>query len=291
MPSSIERLIARMRDGNVAVLTGAGISTESGIPDYRGPRTRDKPRSPIQHRDFLRDAAVRRRYWARATIGWPRFAAAQPNDGHLALARLQAHGRLRGLITQNVDRLHRRAGSEAIELHGTLSEVRCLACGFLEPRPAVHARMRRDNPDFVADASRIAPDGDVDLDPDAIARFRPAPCARCGGPLKPEVVFFGGSVPRRRVESAYALVEHADTLLVVGSSLTVFSGFRFVRRAAQREIPVVLVNLGPTRGDPFATVRIDAPAGEILRRVVDAVCPQESGRGPSSRPTRDLPDR
>lgn len=264
----LAELVALLRDRRVAVLTGAGISTESGIPDYRGPKTRHQPRRPIQHREFIRDAAVRRRYWARATTGWPRFAAARPNDGHVALASLQDIGVVGGLITQNVDRLHHAAGSSALELHGTLHEVVCLACGALEPRDSVHARMVERNPDFAAQVRAVAPDGDVDLDPAVVMRFDPAPCRRCGGPLKPHVVFFGGSVRRALVEAAYALVDEADVLLVVGSSLTVFSGYRFVRRAAERRTPVAIVNLGPTRGDPHATLRVDATAGTILPRLV-----------------------
>ena len=260
----VDGLVALLRDRRVVVLTGAGISTESGIPDYRGPTTRHQLRHPIQHREFARDAAVRRRYWARATKGWPRFAAARPNDGHVALARLQDIGVVRGLVTQNVDRLHHAAGSNALELHGTLHEVVCLACGALEPRASAHARMIARNPDFEAQVHGVAPDGDVDLDPAAVQGFDPAPCRRCGGPLKPHVVFFGGSVRRVVVEAAYAMIDDADALLVVGSSLTVFSGYRFVRRAAERAIPVAIVNLGPTRGDPHAALRVDGSAGELL---------------------------
>lgn len=253
------------------MLTGAGISTDSGIPDYRGPKTRHQPRNPIQHREFAQSAATRRRYWARATRGWPRFAAALPNAGHRALRELQEMGALTGLITQNVDRLHHAAGSDALELHGTLHEVVCLACGALEPRPSVHARMVARNPGFDAHVLGLAPDGDVDLDADAVRSFDVAPCRRCGGPLKPRVVFFGGAVPRPTVNSAYAMVEAADALLVVGSSLTVFSGYRFVRRAEERGLPVVIVNLGPTRGDPHAQLRLDASAATVLPRLVDGL--------------------
>ena len=271
MPADLEALVALLRDRRVAVLTGAGISTESGIPDYRGPQTRHRPRNPIQHREFVRDASVRQRYWARATKGWPRFAAAQPNAGHVAIARLQDSGVVDGLITQNVDRLHQAAGSKTLELHGSLHEVGCLACGARESRDSVHARMTARNPNFVAEVLRVAPDGDVDLEDDVVRRFDVAPCRRCGGPLKPYVVFFGGSVPRRVVEAAYAMVEAADALLVVGSSLTVFSGYRFVRRAAECEIPVAIVNLGSTRGDPHADLRVDASAGAILPALADAL--------------------
>lgn len=269
MSADLEALVSLLRDRRVAVLTGAGISTESGIPDYRGPQTRHRPRNPIQHREFVRDADVRQRYWARATRGWPRFAAARPNAGHVALARLQDRGVVGGLVTQNVDRLHQAAGSSTLELHGSLHEVGCLACGAREPRASVHDRMAARNPDFLAEVLAVAPDGDVDLEPDVVRRFDVAPCRRCGGPLKPHVVFFGGSVPKTVVEAAYAIVEAADALLVVGSSLTVFSGYRFVRRAAQRAIPVAIVNLGPTRGDPHADLRVDAHAGVILPALAD----------------------
>ncbi len=268
---SVPELVALLRGRRFAVLTGAGISTESGIPDYRGPATRHRPRNPIQHREFVGDAAVRQRYWARATKGWPRFAAARPNAAHRALAALQSAGRLTGLVTQNVDRLHHGAGSDALELHGTLHEVVCLACGAVEPRASVHMRMVERNANFVAQVRAIAPDGDVDLDPDALASFEVAPCRRCGGPLKPNVVFFGGSVPRPTVDVAYGIVESADVLLVVGSSLTVFSGYRFVKRAAQRGQPVVILNLGPTRGDAHAALRLDAEAGAVLPQVATSL--------------------
>ncbi len=268
---SVADLVALLAGRRFAVLTGAGISTESGIPDYRGPKTRDRPRRPIQHAEFLRDAAVRQRYWARATMGWPRFAAALPNAGHAALAGLQSAGRLTGLVTQNVDRLHHRAGSEALELHGTLHEVVCLACGGVESRASVHDRMADRNEGFAAQVQAVAPDGDVDLDPRTVASFAVAPCRACGGPLKPKVVFFGGSVPRTTVDAAYAIVDAAEALLVVGSSLTVFSGYRFVRRAAQRGQPVAVLNLGTTRGDPHAAVRVDAEAGTVLPQLARAL--------------------
>lgn len=276
----VGRLISLLRQRRVAVLTGAGISTDSGIPDYRGPQTRHRPRSPILHREFIRDAAVRRRYWARATAGWPRLAAARPNPAHVALARLQDAGLTGGLITQNVDRLHQAAGSVGLELHGTLHEVVCLACGALEGREFVHRRMVERNRGFVAEGRGIAPDGDVDLDVATAQRFITAGCRRCGGPLKPHVVFFGGSVPRRVVESAYRIVDGADGLLVVGSSLTLFSGYRFVRRAAEHGLPIAIVNLGPTRGDPHADLRLDASAGLVLPAITDALL--GAGVGPTA---------
>ncbi|MGH1343392.1 MAG: NAD-dependent protein deacetylase [Nannocystales bacterium] len=264
----LAQLVALLRGRRFATLTGAGISTDSGIPDYRGPKTRNQPRNPIQHREFAQSPATRRRYWARATRGWPRFAAAVPNAGHRALRQLQDLGVVTGLITQNVDGLHHAAGSTALELHGSLHEVSCLACGAEEARASVHARMVERNPSFEAHVLGVAPDGDVDLGAEAVQGFDVAPCLRCGGPLKPSVVFFGGAVPRVTVGAAYAIVDAADALLVVGSSLTVFSGYRFVRRAEARGIPVAIVNLGVTRGDPHADLRIDASAGAVLAGLV-----------------------
>jgi len=255
-----------LRGRRVVALTGAGISTESGIPDYRGPGTLQRARSPMQHGEFVRDAAARRRYWARSVIGWPRVAAAEPNPAHAALVAMERSGALAGIITQNVDRLHARAGSRiVIELHGALAEVACLGCGAREARAALQARLIALNPWLDVDAAAAAaPDGDADLTAAAIDRFRVADCGGCGGVLKPDVVFFGGSVPRDVVGAAYALVDDADALLVVGSSLAVYSGYRFVRRAAERGAPIAIVNLGPTRGDPLAALCWDARAGAAL---------------------------
>jgi NAD-dependent SIR2 family protein deacetylase len=256
---------AALRGRRLAVLTGAGCSTESGIPDYRGPGTLARARNPIQYREFVRSAEARRRYWARSLLGWPRVRAARPNAGHRALAALERAGIATGLITQNVDRLHHAAGSvEVIELHGALERVRCLGCGAGTPRAAVQERLLALNPGWQARGAAIAPDGDAELPADAVAGFQVAACESCGGDLKPDVVFFGESVPRPTVEAGFAQVDGAGALLVVGSSLAVFSGYRFVRRAAERGLPVVIVNLGPTRGDPLAAVRVDAPAGRAL---------------------------
>ncbi len=253
--------------GSVVALTGAGISTESGIPDYRGPGTRERARNPIQYRAFLDDPSTRQRYWARSLAGWPRIASAAPNAGHHAITALERRGVVTGLITQNVDRLHHAAGSTPIELHGALAEVICLTCGALEDRAELQRRLMLLNPWFDADAA-YAPDGDADLE--HVAGFRVADCLACGGVLKPHVVFFGENVPKPRVDAAFALVDAARALLVVGSSLTVYSGYRFVRRAAELGKPVAIVNLGPTRGDPLATLRIDAPAGEVLSALTTA---------------------
>ncbi len=261
-----------LRGRRLVALTGAGISTESGIPDYRGPGTRARARNPIQYREFVRDPAARRRYWARSLVGWPRIDGARPNPAHQAMARLERGGALACVITQNVDRLHQRAGSEqVIELHGALAEVVCLACRAIEPRAELQGRLLSLNPGFAERPTELAPDGDAELPADRIDGFRVATCRTCGGDLKPNVVFFGESVPRPTVEAAYASVDAAEALLVVGSSLTVFSGYRFVRRAAERGIPIAIVNLGPTRGDDHATARVDARAGDALPALARAL--------------------
>jgi NAD-dependent SIR2 family protein deacetylase len=205
-------------------------------------------------------------------VGWPSFAAARPNAGHRALAALEADGIARGIVTQNVDRLHRAAGSRrVVELHGALHEVRCLACGSIEARADVQARLVELNPHVHADIVELRPDGDADLPTRWVEGFRVPQCRECGGTIKPDVVFFGESVPAAIVERASALVDEADALLVVGSSLTVFSGYRFVRRAHARGVPIAIVNVGETRGDPYASVRVDAPAGAVLAALADAI--------------------
>lgn len=259
-------LVAASR--RLVVLTGAGCSTESGIPDYRSPRAVPRSR-PIQYLEFVRRPELRRRYWARSMAGWPAIAGARPNPAHRALAALEAAGRLDALITQNVDRLHQAAGSRrVIELHGALHEVRCLDCGDVTDRQALQARLRALNPGWAAGGAAPAPDGDAAVASDALAGFRVPACEACGGVLKPRVVFFGESVPRPVVERAFAAVDAADALLVVGSSLAVWSGLRFVRRAAEQGLPIGLVNLGPTRADALATVRVEARAGQVLPRLV-----------------------
>jgi NAD+-dependent protein deacetylase sirtuin 4 len=269
-----EPLVALLRGRRVVALTGAGISTESGIPDYRGPGTLRRARNPIQYREFVSDAAGRRRYWARSVIGWGRFSSARPNPAHQAVATLENAGTLAGVITQNVDGLHHAAGSRrVIELHGALAEVRCLGCGALEDRERVQERLLHLNPGWDRRRAEAAPDGDAELPAALVDGFRVADCERCDGVLKPNVVFFGESVPRATVDAAWALLDEAEVLLVVGSSLAVFSGYRFVRRAGERGLPIAVVNLGPTRGDPLATVRIAARAGELLPRVARILAP------------------
>lgn len=246
----------------VVVLTGAGCSTESGIPDYRGPLTRQKARNPIQYRGFISSAQTRQRYWARSAIGWQRIAAAQPNRTHHALARLEDAGVVQGVITQNVDRLHHRAGSRrVVELHGALANVRCLSCQRLEPRTSMQRRLMIANPGHTGTAEQ-APDGDAEVsDTDD---FVVVSCLRCGGVLKPDVVFFGENVPKPIVEDAWSLFSEAEVLLVLGSSLAVFSGYRFVHRAAKQGLPVGIINLGASRGDHAASVRLQAPLGEVM---------------------------
>lgn len=254
------------------MLTGAGCSTESGIPDYRGPETRRRARNPIRFDAFLGDVAARRRYWARAVVGWPRLAGARPNAAHEALAAMERSGIVRGLVTQNVDRLHRAAGSDdAIELHGALAEVRCLACGAISSRHSLQERLLALNPGWEAQRAELAPDGDAELPAPLVERFQVADCERCGGFLKPNVVFFGESVPREVVERAYRAVDEAGALLVVGSSLAVFSGYRFVKRAAARGLPIAIVNLGESRGDAHAQVIVASRAGDVLPRLAAAL--------------------
>lgn len=251
------RDLAALVDGRrVVVLTGAGCSTASGIPDYRGPGTARRARNPIQYRQFVDDAAWRSRYWARSVVGWPRVRDARPNTVHRVLAD-------RGwpVITQNVDRLHQAAGSEqVVELHGALAEVVCLGCGAVGCRQALQDELLALNPHLHGRTAEVAPDGDAEL----VAPATVPGCRACRGVLKPHVVFFGENVPRPRVERSMDWVRRAQVLLVIGSSLTVFSGYRFVKHAHSWGIPIAILNLGPTRGDPLATLKIDADAGAVL---------------------------
>jgi len=268
----VTALVELLASRRVVALTGAGCSTESGIPDYRG-QGRSPSRTPIQHDAFLRRAEVRRRYWARATVGWARFRGALPNAAHHALAAMEAGGALLGVITQNVDRLHAAAGSRRIvELHGALEDVRCLGCGTHEPRTAVHERLLDENPGWLERASGAPrPDGDAELAEEHVDELRVVDCLVCGGVLKPDVVFFGGNVGQATLAAAWELFDQAEVLLVVGSSLAVWSGYRFVRRATERGVPVAIVNLGPTRGDAEAALRVAARAGDVLPALARAL--------------------
>jgi len=272
-----------VRRGGVVVLSGAGLSTESGIPDYRGPDGTRRV-TPMQYAEFTGSTAARRRYWARSFIGWQRFSRAEPNVGHRAVTRLQQLGLLAGVLTQNVDGLHQSAGAaDVLELHGNLEEVVCLTCEDRSSRPVLHERMDLANPGFadrvrtlVADgsgvSSQIRPDGDIVLDDDVVATFRLPRCLMCrADTLKPDVVFFGESVPKPKVAQAFAVVEAASSLLVLGSSLAVMSGYRFVRRAARDGIPVAILTSSPTRGDAEATVRLHTLLGETLHALVAEV--------------------
>ena len=251
--------------GDVVILSGAGLSTESGIPDYRGPTGLARRADPMRYQTFIGGAAARRRYWARSHLGWRHIAGAIPNAGHHAVAELQRRGLLAGIITQNVDGLHQAAGAQrVIELHGSLYRVVCLGCGQRTSRAALDERLRAANPGWAAMATQLSPDGDAVLADEEAARFQVVDCEDCGGMLKPDVVFFGENVPRDRVEACYALTGSARTLVVLGSSLTVMSGYRFVRHAAKLAIPIVIINHGPTRGDTHARLILNAPLGQTL---------------------------
>jgi NAD-dependent SIR2 family protein deacetylase len=268
----VEELAALVADGDVVVLSGAGISTESGIPDYRGPTGAARSATPMTYQTFTRDPVARRRYWARSHMGWRHIARARPNAGHAAVARLQHLGTLRGVITQNVDGLHTAAGAtDVVELHGTLDRVVCLVCGRFTARSELDRRLREANPDWQARVTAINPDGDVELPDEQLDGFRIVDCTACGGMLKPDVVYFGETVPAPRVARCFEMVEEAGALLVLGSSLTVMSGYRFVLRAAKLGIPVAIVNAGVTRGDAKADLRLDAPLGDVLPALADTV--------------------
>ena len=277
---TFDDLVALARGRRLAVLAGAGLSTESGIPDYRGPETRHVERRPVQYDDFVRDPGARRRYWGRASRGWARLAGARPNAGHRALARLEAAGQLTGVVTQNVDGLHGRAGSQdVVELHGSLDRVVCLACGARWARAEIQDQIDARNPGWTAaavPASQLAPDGDVEVER-GLAAFVPPACPACGGPVKPDVVFFGESVPRPRVARAAEAVRQSQALLVVGSSLTVYSGYRFVRQADAQGTPVAIVTLGHTRGHRHAAVALDARLGAVLPALAGALGAGDEG--------------
>lgn len=250
--------------GTVTVLTGAGVSTNSGIPGYRDEDGNWKHARPVQFADFVGSAATRQRYWARSHAGWRRFSRAAPNGAHHSLARLESLGLIDTLVTQNVDGLHRAAGSQKlIDLHGNLDRVACLSCRYAERRDAWQERLTGRNPRWQATVEDIKPDGDVELEND-YREFVVPGCPECQGIVKPDVVFFGESVPKNRVEEAGIAVDRSGALLVVGSSLMVFSGLRFVRRAVEKQKPVAIVNLGRTRGDPHADLKLEGDCGDVL---------------------------
>jgi NAD-dependent SIR2 family protein deacetylase len=273
-------LVALLSGRSVAVLTGAGMSTDSGIPDYRGPDS--PPSNPMTITQFTSDPAFRQRYWARNHIGWRHMDETLPNAGHRALAALEHTGVVTGLITQNVDLLHTKAGSRAVvNLHGTYARVVCLSCGFTMTRAELAVELEAMNPGFAARHERIggiavAPDADAMVE--ETSTFRYLDCPRCAGMLKPDIVYFGENVPKERVAQAYSAVDAADALLVAGSSLTVFSGYRFVRHAAALAKPVAIINRGPTRGDELATVKLDNGCSEMLALLADELSPTISAR-------------
>lgn len=251
------------------LLTGAGISTDSGIPDYRGVHRRTPAPRPMTFQEFTGTEGARRRYWARSTVGWAALAATVPNAGHRAVTDLERLGLTAGVVTQNVDGLHRRAGTHAlVELHGDLGQVTCLACGTRESRQAFQARLLAANPGFDLHDAALLPDGDAALAEALTRDFSVPACRVCGGVLKPDVIFFGENVPRPRVEQASAWLASADALLVLGSSLEVFSGYRFVKAAIAQGKPVAVVNLGPTRADAESTLRLEAGLADLLPAVV-----------------------
>jgi NAD-dependent SIR2 family protein deacetylase len=270
---ALEEVLAVLADRRFVALTGAGMSTDSGIPDYRGPGS--PARAPMTYADFVSGPEAQQRYWARSHVGWSRMEQASPNDGHRALVALEAAGRQRLLVTQNVDGLHEAAGSrELCALHGRIAEVVCLGCREVTTRAALHERLGRLNPGWAeahADVD-VRPDGDVDLED--TSGFRVPGCTGCGGVLKPDVVFFGENVPKPRVERCYAAVDALDpateALLVLGSSLTVMSGFRFVRRAVKLGVPVVVVNRGTTRADDLPIAKLEHGTTPFLARLAEA---------------------
>lgn len=268
-------LVALLAGRRIVALTGAGMSTDSGIPDYRGPDS--PPSNPMTIRQFTSDPVFRQRYWARNHVGWRHMDDTLPNAGHRALAALENAGVLTGVITQNVDLLHTKAGSrKVVNLHGSYAQVICLSCGHTISRAALAERLEALNPGFI---ERTAAVGGLAVAPDADAvvadttSFRYLDCPRCAGMLKPDIVYFGESVPKEVVDQAFSLVDEAEAVLVAGSSLTVFSGYRFVRHAAARGIPVAIVNRGPTRGDELATIKVDGGCSELLTLLVNELAP------------------
>jgi len=257
------------------VLTGAGISTESGIPDYRSEGVglyATSSKRPIQHKTFMESLKARQSYWARNFVGWPRWSSTRPNSAHLTLAAWERKGRLRHVVTQNVDQLHYKAGCKnVVELHGTNSLVKCMTCSFSIPRMTFQRRLEELNPtmETLASEQMMKPDGDVELSPEEVANFRVPNCPKCDtGILKPYVVFFGDNVPKPRVEFVRKQVAESDALLVVGSSLYVFSGYRFVTQARDLGIPIAVVNIGPTRADAIVDLKIEAKAGDVLPKIL-----------------------
>jgi len=269
--SDIDKLVEFLhRHENITVLSGAGCSTRSGIPDYRDGDGNWKNAQPVQYRDFVNSDTVRKRYWARSFAGWRRINSAKPNAAHAALAELEQSGHVESLITQNVDNLHRIAGSrKVIDLHGVLDETCCLDCGIKGKRSDWQAGLEDSNPAWKPKVSAYTPDGDADLSQSDSLEFNVPGCPGCGGIVKPDVVFFGEAVPSERVRVATGKLEESDALLVVGSSLMVFSGYRFARLAHAAGIPLIIINLGRTRADSIAAQKVSSDCAEVLPRLVD----------------------
>lgn len=258
------------RHPRLFVLTGAGLSTDSGIPGYRDENGEWKRQAPVMLQEFLRSASARQRYWARSIVGWPLIARAQPNAAHSALASLEARQRLHLLVTQNVDGLHQRAGStRVIELHGNVGRVICLDCGVAQPRDPLQRVLEEDNPAFADAGATAGPDGDADLEARGLDGFRVPYCRRCGGILKPDVVFFGEGVPRNRVDAALTALEEADAMLIVGSSLMVYSGYRFCEHANRMGKPIAAINRGRTRADHLFTLKVEGACAQVLTTLVE----------------------
>jgi len=274
--AALAGVVSILSAGTFALLTGAGLSTDSGIPDYRGPAA--VPRKPLTYQEFVADAALRQRYWARNHIGWATMHQASPNAGHVAATSLERQGALTGIITQNVDRLHQGAGAtNVVDLHGRFDQIVCLQCGEIFSRAFVASILGELNPGFLDAVAAVGhigtgPDADADLENEVlIGTFQVASCPLCGGMLKPDFVFFGENVPKDRVVRAFGMVDSAAALLVAGSSLTVMSGLRFVRKAAKDGKPVIIINRGATRGDELAMVKLDAGASESLTYITRAL--------------------
>ena len=266
--AAVEQAIELLRGRRVAVLTGAGVSTDSGIPDYRGVGA--PVRTPMTYSQFLSDEPYRKRYWAGSHLGWPRFASAGPNAGHRSLAKLEHGGVVTGVVTQNVDGLHMRAGSRrVVDLHGSLDRVTCLHCGQTFDRGAVADRITRLNPWLAGADATMNPDGDAEVSD--VSRFEVPECSVCGGTLKPDIVFFGEFVPPVKFEEARGIVARSDALLVLGSSLVVNSGMRLVGLAAKKRIPTIIVNRGETKADSRAALKIDAGTTETLAAISEAL--------------------
>ena len=271
MSETVDSLLAILGSHEPWVaLTGAGISSASGIPTYRDHKGTWLGSQPIQHDEFISDPSKRQRYWSRSALGWPRVGAAQPNETHTALVKLEQAGLLTGVITQNVDRLHQRAGSQrVIDLHGRLDRVKCLDCSHVTGRDAIQGWIKTNNELPDTSSLTLRPDGDADLPAHYVSDFRVPPCAKCSGAVMPEVVFFGGTVPGRAVDKCYQMIDAAGGMLVIGSSLSVYSGLRFCRYTVDQGKPLVILNQGQTRADDICTHKFSRKPFELMAECAD----------------------